>query len=79
MRRGSDVWRLTRRPVLEAPGRLPGPGTVGPQPQRPAHSRPWQSLRGLGRSMLRDERAVTLLDRYATYTGSDPGALRQRS
>jgi phytoene desaturase len=33
---------------------------------------PWRSLRGQGRASLRDDRLVTLLDRYATYTGSDP-------
>lgn len=73
MRRGSDVWRLTRRPVLEAP--LAGYRDLAPLARSLSDLRtvaPWQSLRGLGRSMLRDERAVTLLDRYATYTGSDP-------
>ncbi len=31
-----------------------------------------QTLRRLGRRHFRDPRLVTLLDRYATYTGSDP-------
>ncbi|MFI0432252.1 MAG: phytoene desaturase family protein [Candidatus Nanopelagicales bacterium] len=73
MRRGSDVWRLTRRPVLEAP--LSGYRDLAPLARSITDLRtvaPWQSLRGLGRSMLSDPRAVTLLDRYATYTGSDP-------
>ena len=33
---------------------------------------PFTSLRDLGRRLLHDPRLVTLLDRYATYTGSDP-------
>ncbi|WP_414942350.1 phytoene desaturase family protein [Amycolatopsis sp. cmx-11-51] len=36
---------------------------------------PWRTLRGLGRRRLRDPRARMLLDRYATYTGSDPRKL----
>jgi phytoene desaturase len=34
--------------------------------------RPGTTLRGLGRSMLSDEHLRIMLDRYATYTGSDP-------
>jgi phytoene desaturase len=34
--------------------------------------RPGQTLRGLGRSYVDDARLRMLLDRYATYTGSDP-------
>ena len=33
---------------------------------------PGRTLRGLGRSYLRDPRLRMLLDRYATYTGADP-------
>src|SRR4029077_14504384 len=33
---------------------------------------PGRNLRGLGRGYLRDPRLRQLLDRYATYTGSDP-------
>ena len=33
---------------------------------------PGRSLRGLGRTHLRDPRLRMLLERYATYTGSDP-------
>jgi phytoene desaturase len=33
---------------------------------------PWSTLRDLGARYLRDPRLRTLLDRYATYTGSDP-------
>jgi phytoene desaturase len=33
---------------------------------------PWRSLRSLSAAYLGDERLVTFIDRYATYTGSDP-------
>jgi phytoene desaturase len=33
---------------------------------------PWRTLRGLGSAMLPDPRLRTWLDRYATYSGSDP-------
>ncbi|WP_410651470.1 phytoene desaturase family protein [Amycolatopsis sp. cmx-4-54] len=36
---------------------------------------PWRTLRGIGRGRLSDPRARMLLDRYATYTGSDPRRL----
>lgn len=33
---------------------------------------PWSSLRGLGKHYLTDPRLRVMLDRYATYAGSDP-------
>ncbi|WET76785.1 phytoene desaturase family protein [Amycolatopsis sp. QT-25] len=36
---------------------------------------PWRTLRSMGRRRLSDPRARMLLDRYATYTGSDPRRL----
>jgi phytoene desaturase len=33
---------------------------------------PWQTLRGLGAGLLGNPHLRTLLDRYATYSGSDP-------
>jgi len=71
--RAADIWELTRRPVLESP--LEGPRDMLAMARRPRDIRtvaPHLSLRALGRRMLRDPRLVTLLDRYATYTGSDP-------
>ncbi len=73
MRRAAEVWRLTRRPVLESP--LTGMRDLLPLARNASDIRtvaPWQTLRGAGKSHLRDPRLVTLLDRYATYTGSDP-------
>ncbi len=72
MERAGKMWRLTREPFLQSP--LDGWRTLLPL-AKPADVRtvaPWSTLRGLGRSTLSDPRAITLLDRYATYTGSDP-------
>ena len=71
--RASRIWELTRRPILESP--LSGPRDLISLARRPADIRavaPFTSLRSLGRQLLHDPRLVTLLDRYATYTGSDP-------
>ena len=72
MDRAARMWRLTRGPFLQAP--LQGWRSLLPL-AKPADVRtiaPWSTLRKLGTSTLSDPRAVTLLDRYATYTGSDP-------
>lgn len=69
----SKVWAVTRGPFLESP--LNGTRTLASMAWRLDELRtvaPWRTLRGLGRSMFDDPRLVTFLDRYATYTGSDP-------
>ena len=72
--RAGRVWRASRGPFLESS--LDGPSAVARlalrQPRDIAAIAPWQSLRALGRRHLRDPRLRTTLDRYATYTGSDP-------
>ena len=73
MGRAGEVWRITRRPFLESP--LEGAGTLlrlARDPREVCVVAPLTSLRSLGRRHLRDPRLVTLLDRYATYAGSDP-------
>lgn len=73
MKRAGEVWRITRGPVLESP--LSGPRDLLGLMRSVNDVRtvaPWRSLRAQGRASLRDDRLVTLLDRYATYTGSDP-------
>jgi phytoene desaturase len=73
LRRAGDIWRVTRRPFLETP--LTGPGDLLRHAGRLSDVRtvaPFTSLRGLGARYLHDPRLRTLLDRYATYTGSDP-------
>ena len=73
MRRASDIWQLTRTPFLETP--LTGLGDLLPLARNlhdVATVAPFTSLRGLGRTYLHDPRLRMLLERYATYTGSDP-------
>lgn len=71
--RAGAIWDVTRRPFLETP--LAGPRDLMRQSLRVRDLRtvaPWQTLRGLGRRYLRDPRLRMFLDRYATYSGSDP-------
>jgi phytoene desaturase len=71
--RAHDVWQVTRGPFLESP--LAGGRDLLRLARRTSDVRtvaPWQTLRGLGRGYLRDPRLRMFLDRYATYTGSDP-------
>jgi phytoene desaturase len=73
MDRGGQVWDATRGTFLESP--VEGARTLLRESRRVRDLRtvaPWQTLRGLGRRYLRDPRLRMLLDRYATYTGSDP-------
>lgn len=67
-----ELWQITRGPFLESEltrrdlvrlsRRLSDVRTVAP----------WSSLRSVGRRHLHDPRLRMMLDRYATYTGSDP-------
>lgn len=72
--RAERVWDASSGPFLESP--LDGPRTLArlavQHPRDLAVIAPGRSLRGLGRKHLRDPRLRTFLDRYATYTGSDP-------
>ncbi|TYP86805.1 phytoene desaturase family protein [Blastococcus xanthinilyticus] len=71
--RAERMWAISERPFLRTP--LAGAGTLARLARRPgdvAAVAPWQSLRGLGRRYLRHPHLRTLLDRYATYSGSDP-------
>ena len=73
MARAAEMWQATRGPFLESP--WGGPRELLRQTRHVRDLRtvaPWQTLRGLGRRHLRDPRLRMLLDRYATYTGSDP-------
>ena len=73
MERAAEVWRITRGPFIQSP--LAGASTLlrlATDPREVKAVAPFRSLRSLGRSYLRDPRQVMLLDRYATYQGSDP-------
>lgn len=71
--RAGRMWQLTRGPFLQSP--LDGWRTLLPLARSPRDVRtvaPLTSLRSLGRSLVRDGRLRMILDRYATYSGSDP-------
>ncbi len=72
--RGARIEAAARQPFLEAP--FAGPTSLARLAvRRPGDIRvisPAATLRGLGRRMLNDERLQMLLDRYATFSGSDP-------
>lgn len=73
MARAERMWRISEGPFLRTP--LAGPVTLARLARRPsdvATIAPWRSLRGLGGAHLRHPHLRTLLDRYATYSGSDP-------
>src|SRR5918912_621532 len=71
--RAGAIWDATREVFLESP--LQGGRTLLAQASRTRDLRtiaPWLSLRDLGARYLRHPHQRTFLDRYATYTGSDP-------
>ena len=71
--RAARMWRISETPFLRTP--LQGAATLARLARDPADVAtiaPWLTLRRLGRRHLRDPRLRTLLDRYATYSGSDP-------
>ena len=72
--RAGRVWEASRTPFLESA--LDGPRAMARlavrHPRDIAAIAPGRSLRSLGRRHLRDPRLRMVLDRYATYTGSDP-------
>ena len=71
--RAHAMWKATRGPVLESP--VAGARDLARLARRLGDLRvvaPGRSLHALGARQLSDPRARQLLDRYATYTGSDP-------
>ena len=71
--RAGRMWRITREPFLQSP--LQGWRTLLSLAKDPGDVRtvaPRTSLRDLGHEYLHDWRLRQVLDRYATYTGSDP-------
>jgi phytoene desaturase len=73
MDRAGRIWDATRGPFLESA--LDGVRGLLRESRKISDLRtvaPWRSLRSLGRQQLRDPHLRMLLDRYATYTGSDP-------
>lgn len=73
MSRAADIWDITRKSFLESP--LSGMRDLLSLAKDPSDVKtvaPWQTLRSLGKQYLRDPHLRDLLDRYATYSGSDP-------
>lgn len=71
--RAEAMWAATEQPFLRSP--LAGIGTLARLARRTSDLRtiaPGRTLRGLGAQYLTDPRLRMLLDRYATYSGSDP-------
>ncbi|WP_424465235.1 phytoene desaturase family protein [Pseudoclavibacter helvolus] len=70
--RSERVWDIARGPFLESPIDAAGVAALAANPLSLLRVAPWRSLRGFGAQDLTDPRLRALLDRYATYTGSDP-------
>ncbi|MEE8601707.1 phytoene desaturase family protein [Euzebya tangerina] len=73
MERAERVWDASEQPILRSA--LRGPLDLLPLAARPRalHAvAPHRTLRSLGREYLSDPRLRMMLDRYATYSGSDP-------
>jgi phytoene desaturase len=71
--RAERIWEATRGPFLESP--LGGPWDLVRQSVRVRDLvtiAPHRTLRSLAEHYLDDPRLVAFVDRYATYTGSDP-------
>jgi len=67
------VWEAVRGPFLESPlGGAADLARLAVRARDLATIAPWRTLRDLGRRHLRDPRLRMVLDRYATYAGSDP-------
>ncbi|AZG46581.1 phytoene desaturase family protein [Gordonia insulae] len=72
LRRAERIWDATHGPFLESPVTSADMIRMALRPADLLRVAPWRTLRGVGHRYLRDPRLVMLLDRYATYTGSDP-------
>ncbi len=71
--RAARMWQVTREPFLQSP--LRGWRTLLSLAKDPSDVRtvaPRTTLRDLGKEYLADPRLRQVLDRYATYAGSDP-------
>ncbi|MFI5957024.1 phytoene desaturase family protein [Cryptosporangium sp. NPDC051539] len=72
-KRAERIWHATYEPFLASA--LDGPRTLARYSTRLtdlATIAPGRTLRGLARSYLKDPRLQQFVERYATYTGSDP-------
>ncbi|MBX7446485.1 phytoene desaturase [Mycolicibacterium sp. 3033] len=70
--RSRRLWELVGEPVLRRPVSLTAMARMSTRPADLRVVAPWLTIDGLGRRMLPDARLRTWLNRYATYSGSDP-------
>jgi phytoene desaturase len=70
--RSGRLWELVGEPVLRRPISIAALARMSARPADLRAVAPWQTIDGLGRKMLPDPRLRTWLNRYATYSGSDP-------
>ncbi|GAA1627767.1 phytoene desaturase family protein [Actinoplanes couchii] len=71
-RRAARIWRASWESVLQRPVSAASLARLSWRIPDLMAIAPGRSLRSLGRRYLRDPRLRMLLDRYATYTGTDP-------
>jgi phytoene desaturase len=72
LQRAGAIWTATRGPFLESTVDARQLVRHATNIRDLATIAPWSSLRSLAKHYLRDPRMRMLVDRYATYTGSDP-------
>ena len=70
--RSARLWDLVGDPVLHRPLRARDLARFSARLRDLRLVAPWLTLRGLGEQLLPDPRLRMWLDRYATYSGSDP-------
>jgi len=72
--RAERTWEAVRTPFVESALEGPAPllRLAASRPRDITKVAPWQTLRALGRRSFDDQRLRVWLDRYATYSGSDP-------
>jgi phytoene desaturase len=70
--RAARMWAVSRGPFLEVPGPPRLLELAARHPSEMPVIAPGRSLRWLAERMLTDPRLQAMLERYATYAGSDP-------
>lgn len=70
--RAESAWEATHADFLESPIGVADLLRLSTRVRDLRAVAPWSTLRRFGARSLRDPRLRMLLDRYATYTGSDP-------
>jgi phytoene desaturase len=70
--RSRRLWELVGEPVLRRPVTLAALARMSLRPADLRAVAPWRTLDTLGRQLFADPRMRMWLNRYATYSGSDP-------